>query len=377
MRTVTYKYYKSSLAPHADVMTLKTAWLFADKVISACAPEPALLANEWFKTQAFNTKRQLIVLLAFVGDDEEKQKQLREMIDMVKLYNKRKYRSPQELSFKQRFERGVNDLFNSEIAVFEETMKQAGAIEFQKIIKENDGFDFYRIDMGDMENADDGRMPASEILLSIGYPVDDGPEIFLLPPDFFSSSFLDEITVYSSADEEASEPSNIYMDAVLTFPDTFTMTAVEAKAVRKQLRGPSTGFCRACDEWINYSLENNHPAGKLSFFKQHILPAAGQLQQAINSSDIIQQYASNNDEWKSLELLMGEVPVSTVWDFYHHSKSVSEKTWSILQKEKEEDPQYMERFPVMAIRAPYLFGNFKLEMPVQEVKATKKSISID
>ncbi len=339
-----------------------------------------LLSVKFFRS-AKKLEQKIIIVISINNEDSELVDQLWKLYHNVKKLNKKKHKTGEEFVILKSLEKKITAMLEIGIENFEKSMQDCGFLQLLEIVKENDVLDFYKINQSNPESTKEECYAVSDILLSIGNNQDDDNEIFFLHPEIYLDPVCDNIEFCSPFDEVAKDKTTTYMHTCLTLPNPILMSYLELRAVRKQLQDSVKVFHKAMNDWLQFAKQAN-VQDRLSFFKDHVMNSTKKIQKAIDCNDILQKQEKLFKVKSTVEVRIGEMPVTAIWAFYKKAMAISDESWEILQTELQKDHSYNERFLVMIL---YLCDENRYTKQILQDEdisqeyglTTKRSLSID
>ena len=180
--------------------------------------------------------------------------------------------------------------------------------------------------------------------------------------------------------QDAANTDSIFLHHCFTLPNINALSSLELKTVRKQLLQAGALFTQHIDVWIDMCYFNDDITDRTTFFKNNIVPIAAQLQESIYSNEILRLCSRLQNDTVKLNVWIGEVPVWQVWNYYKQHNVIKDITWSKLEKLKETEAYYQQRWPIVSLEVPQekkaedkkAFDNDSIEMT-----GTKRYLLID
>lgn len=271
---------------------------------------------------------------------------------------------------RKRLENSIIETFKNDVRLCLGGVTKLGLIQLCELAAKNDSpIWFCMSDGDDPENTDELYAAVSDILSMQPFFKQQGqkeghdPYIFMLQEEFFDPGFLAGKTIYTSADAEAADPHSIFLDPCFRLPALNAMTPAEMTLIMRQIRITSELFGNQLENWYEECLSND--AGALNYFTVHVKPAMEKLQDQLDDNDMIRYY-NQLDRTQHHVVLAGQMPLSTVWEFYRHFGAIPDKTWAILEHAKKTDPIWNKRYPVLVCRTLYTDGGQRKTVSVED-----------
>jgi hypothetical protein len=373
MKTIIYNRFGSTLTPNLESFATRIGYLLGDITINAGSTESVIFTE--YNVADLSVKQKIEILERCLENEADREA-LETSKRVLKEHNKTKHKSPQQIVAYKKLEHSLAALCNHAINEYWNAVSKTGLLELRNLVDDK-AFAFYGIN----ENAEDNsdcHVPASELLQLLN-PEEEGPEMFFLPQEFFRDEFWEDLPyTISETEAEAEDLNKVYYDCCFTFPNLNLLSAAQLKLVRKQLSDAGAQYRANADEWMRRCYNSEDVSSRINYFNVHVLPAAQTLQQAIQQNEILQHCSRLQYDSVKFDVLMGEIPVYMLWDFYKSVEVITEPTWEKLSLVKEEGSLKNKRWPFMVL------GILKDEKNEQtlpgienQIASVKKSILID
>ena len=353
-----------------EAVTLKAGYLLSREVYSAGSTSYEI----FFKESMTDTPlmKQISLLETWHNDDSEKVETLQKARMIFKESARVKYKASGHIATLRKIEKMIGDLWMESLEQYEEYMYNAGFAALKELAEEG-LLKTYTIDL----NPEDSKshVTASNLMQRLlpNIKEDEEPEIFFAGAEFMKD--YRQLPKHNTADANA-----LFLHHCFTLPNINALSSSELKTVQKQLQQASTLFTQYTDEWIDMCYFNDDITDRTLFFKNKIVPAAAQLQKAVYDNEILRLYSRLQNDTVKLNVWMGEVPVWQLWSYYKQHDVIKDITWSKLQKLKDTEAYYNQRWPVVALEVPQEHeaeAEIDFDNNSNEIIATKKYLLID
>ena len=172
--------------------------------------------------------------------------------------------------------------------------------------------------------------------------------MFTLTDELSDPDFLEDRKIYDINSTEALDARNIFLKKCFTFPSTISLSISELKLLRDKLQMSTLPFNETLNDWADmFSASNNIPE-RVDFFRNNILPLLPAIQKTITENNIL-NYAYKRTKDVTVEVWLGEAPLSIIWEYYNYFQLISEASYELLFESLEKNPEYNRRVPVMVI----------------------------
>ena len=319
-----------------------------------------------------------MVQLAAGADDKQK---MVEMEILMKTLKQVKHKRRDQIMMLKKLDKDLTAFFDKGRKEMSKPFYEKGFMQLDDSMISQHFFGFPALNSKSPE--DMGPDPHSTRVSDI-FTFSNGPQrqnvnyiIFLLSADFMRHPMVKDIKVPLATDAVAGD-INTYLQPVFSLPDILSFSTLELQVLRKDMAPAGADLGGVMDEWCTMfeDVESANVA-KWEYFTNHVIPAAAPVQQAIDQNELLRQTgplaAANN----RIQILIGELPVSLVWEYYREMKVIPPQTWEVLQKAAEHDERLRKSYPVMVVHCPQLHDADELEISAGDVLTTKKSILID
>lgn len=240
------------------------------------------------------------------------------------------------------------------------------------------GFGSYTVDYDEPETNDINiGVPFSEIFLGDVDPEVGHPWVMhLLPFDFLSHPLIKD-AVTDAYNPSAPNADSIYLQHFISVPDPTPLSMNEMLLARRRMMNMNEPFRTALVEWNKQFYKgDSSSAATLDYFKQKVLPEAKVLQQAVDVNEILQMLVKQRPGAPHVNMLIGEVPVAVLWEYYKDMEVLPPQTWEVLQRKMETEERLKRRFPIIAIDTPWMEPTEDNEL-VTALFKPRKSIKVD
>ncbi|HRH48428.1 MAG TPA: hypothetical protein PLP23_06745 [Panacibacter sp.] len=369
MKPIVFSSANSLIAQVSESVSLRIGYILADEIASAGGTMIDLFFSENFQHLQFRQK--MIVFEAIHKSEEEKQV-VQDLKAALKIQHKIKHKTPQQIVAQKKMEQTVHNICMETINGFDEMMRLSGLMEMRKLADEAALTAFTMT--GNQEEDTENRTQASKLLQRLLPEMEGGHDLFFLGAEFNAEDFKETYTSYTAAQDI----QNVFLESCLTFPNINLLSALELKAVRKQLDIPGIAFRKCADTWVRMCYDDIPVEERITFFKNKLLPAATLLQQTINENDLLMHCSSLQNDGIRIKLFFGEIPVELLWEYYKHFKVIGDETCSILEAAKAGGSIAGKRWPVMLLMPPEQGSETVFSLNGEDEKMPlKKSIAVD
>lgn len=300
-------------------------------------------------------------------------KLLPEMLANIRRGRSVKNKTPQLIVAQRKVEADVNKLFFGMMNHYEEGFHKVGFMKLDDEILATKGFAFFEVDYDNPEHGK--KKPFSEIFL-LEKKEGDEEYMHLLPHDFVAHETI-KAKWTDAHHDTAADVNSIYLQRCISVPDPRSLSTNEIMLLRRNIYNASQPFREALEEWWKlFHADDVSTADTLRFFTEKVLPHSIAIQQAADNNDILQMLVRQNPATNYVDMLIGEVPVSVLWQWYKDMGILPSQTWEVLQQRMETEDRLKRRFPVIAISSPWLDPAEASDM-FSQVIPVKKSIAVD
>ena len=333
--------------------------------------------------QNMSPERKLLMLSMW--QDEDMQKIGKDLGKQYKIIKKVKHLDKEGLRIKIMLEKLIGEYFQIGIDSITNIFYKHNFPIFNGPLFTSEVMDFYYLRPLNSEAEGDGFTSMSKLLLHGKHAFSDEsiPDIPFLPLEFMNMDWNNsEIKTFLPSQPEALNPNNFWLHKCFTIPNFLFHTETEILLLRSHTQAEAKPFREAIDEWSKRCIKEQNTQVRISYFEEHVLPKAYSFQSAINNHEIVLKRA-NNIENIQITILIGEVPLSVLINFYNHFNALPPETFKVLEEYLKNNPQMNSRRPVIVLDAKELCNN--LEEVIEADKSakensiigSKKSISVD
>ena len=297
--------------------------------------------------------------------------------DALKMLRKIKHKTSKEILLIKRFEECIDNYFQYYLKSLENNVSILGYDRFAQITGK-EGLSFYDIVQSDPECGDDGHNPASQVLTRYAeIPAEMDQEVtFFLPENVFTLAFKEQ-PYYTPDDAAAQDPANCWFERVGALPHINLLSGPELTEVRRQLRMPCQAFREHGSQWIRNSYAPDYTGSGLDYYRTHLREPARQTIELMNENQVIKTCNTTMPNPLYMELWIGEMPATRIWDFYEAANITQPATAAALEPFRAL-PDYRKRWPVMALRLADEAERIVPAIPKEEaLPSRRKTLLID
>ena len=208
--------------------------------------------------------------------------------------------------------------------------------------------------------------------------------LFTVTDDFTNPDFLEDKRIYKTNSKEALLADNIYLEKCLTFPVTTELSVSELKILRSILEELTTPLNEVLDIWVDMFIEKEDKLERINFLSNNILPMLPKIQTIINNNETL-HYAQKRNSDITVEVWLGEAPLTVIWEYYNYFELISEESYKILLSSSANNTDYNFNVPIMMIstkgsgknKIETLSESYTDEIEEPEILPVRKSILIN
>ena len=328
---------------------LRTAYLFMDRTGMAGDMKMNMYLNEDYHSIPLMMKYKL---LKDYCEDLGIEENVDEIIKIEIGYLKHSKLKHQPMKGVTIFKQGESAI-NKQLIAFKNTLNEfaanCGLMELKELI-ETDVFNLYKLDKREEIPCISPNIfikPSKVLQLQCS---SDGIEdtLFTLTNALSDPDFLEDRIIYHINSKEALMENNMFLQKCFTFPSSIDFSISELKLLRDKLQNATLPFNETVNDWADMFTKSVDTSKRVIFFKENILPLLPAIQKTITENSIF-NYASKKTKDVTVEVWLGEAPLSIVWEYYNYFRLISEASYDILYDLPENNPDYNRRVPVMVI----------------------------
>ena len=354
MHSIVLNFSGSGLSQKTEALALKAGYLLGNTIITAGSARRDMFAKEFLSDLAPLSEIKLLINL--YKKQPEIHKEFVHMQVLMKQGEKIKHKKTDLLVASKTAEKMVHQCWISALDDYEKMMDSFGFKQLKELTEEGT-FGFIEFNE-DPEDGSDSKIRVSELLQRLLLSEDEEPkdednepEIFFLGNEFLSADY-EKPEIYNAFHQQASAFDSTYLQHCFTLPDINRLSTGELQSVRRQLQFAGSSFRQHTDDWIDMCYFGDDVSKRVSFFTKQVLASAIDLQQIIDSNDILKLCSRHQNNDVKTEVWMGEMPVWQLWEFYKHYEAINNITWNKLQKVKNDKVFKDQRWPVMMLNLP-------------------------
>ncbi len=172
--------------------------------------------------------------------------------------------------------------------------------------------------------------------------------LFTLTDEFTDPDFLEDRRIYNINSQEAFLKDTIYLEKCLTFPLITELSVSELKILRNILEESTTPFNEVLDIWTDMFIEKEDKLERINFLRDNIQTMFPTIQAVINTNETL-GYAKKRNADITVEVWLGEAPLTVIWEYYNYFELISEASYKILLESAENSTAYNYNVPIMII----------------------------
>ena len=398
MMSIIFNFSRSYLHQKVEAITLKAGYLLSNKICSAGTTCYDICIN---KTSQGTSVFEKLNFLERVSQNNQKFcKEVRSMRRLMKKSFEAAHTTSDQQVRRREGENLINITYTSFLEIFQNSLKDYGLEEVKELLND-DNFCHYSMNINPEDSTGD-KITASDLLQRLLFTGDDNeeePELFLLGAEFLSDNYYNKPVLYKVEDSDALRNDTIYLHHCFTLYGINELTSDELKRVHYEIKQTGSAFHQIVNQWIDMCYFDDDIPERLAYFRDCVLPAAVGLQKKIDMNETLNNHICLQEMALQTEVWLGEIPVAQLWNYYRDSRVIKDSTWRKLQRLEQDNAFRHKRWPVMMLHIPeeqleplttYEETNDEFDEeqntklaeeqntePIEEIKATKKYISID
>ena len=371
MKAIIHNLQDSSIKPYEEDMAFKAAYLFATMLVASGDSSSIAFYKHIYPEDA-PLRRQLMLLEINSFPDPA----WRELVTSIPEWRKQLKK--------------WNDIKHPTKAVLVARKKLLDAIKSNYLLVRNHALDHFPkrafLLLGDLlteenyahidsdynnrELQDDNYSSLSSVMkVTIDKESLEGDFLFLLTDNFFLSEAATAIKMQENL--EGIEEMNPHLVSLFSFPDLNQYKKEELQSLRQGILAQLTPFSEAVNNWIAGFAQKEKSGTEQKQKTEQVYTQAKAVEQVLKAHVLVQQMAKKNRE---VELVLGAVTATTVWQYFRDVGAVPDETWEVLSNAVDGE----KLCPVMALR--YVDrANFYMDEENEEllIPTEKKSLLID
>lgn len=350
----------------SDGIALRWAYIFATRVITTSVASSRMYFYKYIPKMNMR-ERISLTRMQIPATETETRAQFEEAVKIWELLMKKKTRGKADFLLLRRAEDVISSVYNHAMNCVGIQGKLAG----MKVMGElpiGKELTYYSSDPKDPERRDN-FIPMSRVLqLRDEESENKAPDdiTFLLPVEFMDTAFRPG-GICSPNVPEALEEGAIWMERVMEVPDIIVFDALEIQLLRGQMQQEGAALLEVFRQWtVDAFTGAKSAAERLDYYRKQVRPAAEAWRSGAAQSKLLNKVraAAGRD---MIEVWLGELPMQTIWNFYHAAGAITEPTWEALSTPAARERGRM-RIPVVAIA---LAGGDAPEQGAEEAQAAE------
>ena len=344
MRAIVFDTELSSLIFEDEVNTLRLCYLIADSI---CVGGHAG-ANFHFERDGkdFNLKKKVLCLINSENASDSPHKELTMnvlnyfLLD-IKDMKATKHPSMTRLTPYNNVVRNFTKYYNEQYDNFIDYWRNCGYLDIISLLNEDNIIytTLLEFSVGEWSQTLKSAPSNAKKILSELFPKSfSAPSISVFPKEFLIDKYADSLT------------DDFMIISTISFPDTDSLTALQLKVVREQLKESGQLFRTNLDEWLitfdskEMILDSNYPQHKQLEESLQIFQSGINTNQILFDNQFIFGLAAEN-----FNIKIGITTIQRVWNYYRQYKILDEFTLDEIIKQTSDHDLYPEFLPFMCI----------------------------
>ena len=335
MHSIVFNYQNGTgIILNSESLTLRCAYLISDFLATAGTSFKSILYDSIFSRARLELKVKIIETrleeeFKVIGATAE------QVIWFIKQHKKLKHPTPSEILIYKKLEKNIESIWKIYHEATLRKLNNTGLPQLEPLLLEQEmGVICVSEENAELEAHD--SYPVSKILtLTFGDRADN--DILFLTLEFFEEAFYDHLT-------DKQKP--LYLETVFSFPNLNALNIEELRAVKANISKETEPFHKMVNEWVQTCTDKT-PEESRHFFYSELLPVTQSINQSIQLDPILKHTYNKMLSNVTAEILMGEIPITTVWDFFNHYKILPEETQIKLEEFKADETYINKRIPVL------------------------------
>jgi hypothetical protein len=174
-------------------------------------------------------------------------------------------------------------------------------------------------------------------------------DMVVLPGEFFDEPGIRD-SIVSSTDTRALQSTTIFLEPLYSMPYLNGLNIGQLSGIRAQTSGAAVTFQQAMNDWINLFCDDAGESQLVDHYNQQISTAMKGLATAFDNNDVLQYCRKSSSPQQATQVMVGAVPVDTIFQFYKNKRIVNNADWEKLQQAVAEDERLRKRWPVITMR---------------------------
>jgi hypothetical protein len=300
--------------------------------------------------------------------------------DTFKIFRKMKHPGAAAIASNKKLEKIVKDLYQSYADEQKEKLMLTGLVQLGELFEKHKNLPMYWVLWDKQEWEEKSLHPLSKLLKLDIENRERDCDFFFLTWDFFIKAFDEENDIALSVADAAAKKGG-YLHTCFDFPNVNLLTVTEMDKIKESVKDVHDSFCEKSDEWIKAVYRGDNAEVTASLFIEGLLPAAETFKKSLEQEPLLLHTKKLQHGEVTVSVMLGELPVKTIWNFYRQLGVVMDETWAILEQAIETEEFKEKRYPVMAMRLSEDAVPEELltrRRPEEtEIVPVKKSIEID
>ncbi len=297
--------------------------------------------------------------------------------ELLKMINKRKHKTSQDLYILRKIEGSVNDIYDYSWKDEHERISKLGFMQLTHEIVAQGGISFIKILEEIPKHKEEGMHIMSELLqLNFEKPAQRNVA-FLLSDEFLQFELVKE--EMKIMENDRMHKSDIILHHCFTIPNLILLTMPEMQLLRRKIVAVGSSFNAEANKWISMFYDPQiSPQERLLFLNDEVISKASFIQKSLEVSPILEPFYGKKYKSARLHIHVGEASFSLLLNYYKHFGVLTDKIWKKLQDALQSDNRLQGRFPIMVVQNTNLTNTDDLIITNEkDILTTKKYLAID
>jgi hypothetical protein len=380
MNAIVLNHCASNVLQESVSVALRSAYLLCDKITAAGTVYCHIYFNVIEQRKTLEVKLDAIDLYS-KAEGIQNDWSAAEVKRMLKVFRKMKHPAPEAIKLKKGLEKHINDLYQAYADEQRANLASTGMLQLQELFDTDRDMPMYNVQYDRHESEQNGCRAMSKLLkLEIENRERDA-DFFCLTWDFFLKRF-DEANGLQVKEGGAGDLSMGWLQPCMRLPNVNLLSVKELGEIRTAVNESAAAFRQAGNEWINAVYAGMAADETAQMFSSSIAPAAETLSNVLEENSLLTHVRRLQNDAVNSTVMLGEIPVSVMWNFYRDMKVLRDETWDVMEKALQTDEFANKRYPVMALKISESIVPAELIAgPAEEVnnniEPVKKSLAID
>lgn len=360
---------KIKLLPFSEAFSLRCAYVLS-KYITITGNSYLYICFE----KIFENAKLELKLKVLQGEAKHENDELNSLFsrisETIKMQRKIKHPTPRDILFLKKIEKTVDLFWKEYMEANLKKFAKFGLSQLEVFLASNE-IKVMSVSVENPESDKDLYVPTSKILM-LDFEDLEMKHFFFLPSIFFEDEYFGQFLP---------EELPLYYEPVFSFPNIIGFEADELKSLKLSCLNEALPFWDKFGVWYDACGEEQTDKSKQIFYDE-VFPLTKNLNEKLNDSSFFKRHYHNSPIEIKYEVVMGEIPLQTIWAFYDKLGIIPDETKEELNTFRNNDLYKNKRIPFIAnlVDITNILQEDKISEEIENesiVPPSRKTLNID